>query len=340
MPPKSKFKELIDNLGIDETFTKSTRKENKFTHVKNQIPLQKNWNFMADLLFLPKTKKGYHYLLVVVDLATDVFDIEPLQKKDAEYVRDAMKRIFKRGILKLPKYSIQTDAGSEFKGVFHKWIYDNNILHRTARAGRHSQMSNVESLNKQLGRLLLGYLNKKEKDTGKYYYEWTDMTNKIRDELNKIRKKPEKSPYTHDYPVHDIKKTAKFKVGDLVHYKLDEPRDNFNQKQAGKFRTGDLHFDPIAKRITEVIFYTGDIPFRYALEGITNATYTEGQLKLSTQQEETYRIKKIIGKKRIRGITKYLIWWDGYKRTEATYEPEDKLIEDGFENLINEYNNN
>jgi hypothetical protein len=51
---------------------------------------------MADLLELPETKKGFKYLLVVVDLATDEFDIEPMTNNKSLTVVDAMKRIFKR----------------------------------------------------------------------------------------------------------------------------------------------------------------------------------------------------------------------------------------------------
>ena len=114
---------------------------------------------MADLLQLPKTSKGYTHLLVVVDLASSEFDIEPLKSTTAEATLDAMLKMFKRKYVKKPYASIRTDGGSEFKGVFHKWLYDNSILHKTASPYRHKQMANVEALNKQLARLFNGYMN-------------------------------------------------------------------------------------------------------------------------------------------------------------------------------------
>jgi hypothetical protein len=45
---------------------------------------------MADLLELPETKKGFKYLLVVVDLATDEFDIEPITNNKSLTVVDAI----------------------------------------------------------------------------------------------------------------------------------------------------------------------------------------------------------------------------------------------------------
>jgi hypothetical protein len=34
-----------------------------------------------------------------------------------------------------------------------------------------------------------------------------------------------------------------------------------------------------------------------------------------------------------------LVWWNKYLKKDATYEDEDKLIEDGLQDIINEYNN-
>ena len=33
----------------------------------------------------------------------------------------------------------------------------------------------------------------------------------------------------------------------------------------------------------------------------------------------------------------FLIWWDGYKKNESTYEPEEQLREDGLGSYIDEY---
>jgi hypothetical protein len=77
----SEFKELLDELEIDETFTKTKRrKQTEYNHVKDNIPMKANQNMMADILFLPNDN-GYKYLLVVVDLATDKFGMEPLKTK-------------------------------------------------------------------------------------------------------------------------------------------------------------------------------------------------------------------------------------------------------------------
>ena len=86
---------LIKKLNIDETYTKPVI-ETKFNKVKDNIPHVKHYNYMADLLQLPETKDGYNYVLVVVDLATDMFDIEPIKNNSATLVLEAFKKMFKR----------------------------------------------------------------------------------------------------------------------------------------------------------------------------------------------------------------------------------------------------
>ena len=167
----SKFTDLLNHLQINEKFNKRIHKKTKlgFNHVKDNIPLIANYNFMADTLFLPTANFGFKYLFVIVDLATNKFDIEPVKNKDADTTLKAMKKCFTRNYIKQPYASLKTDSGTEFRGVFHKYLYDHNILHKISLTDRHKSLSNVESLNRQLARLIFGYLNQKEIETNKVF---------------------------------------------------------------------------------------------------------------------------------------------------------------------------
>jgi len=241
---------LLDKLGIDETFTKPQKKQKIFNKVKDNVPPIEDYNYMADLLELPKTKKGFKWCLVVVDLADDTFDIEPLKNKESNTTLQGLKSIFKREILKKPKMSLTTDNGTEFKSVFNKYLTDSNINHKFTHPYRHKQIANVESLNKQLGRLFNGYMNAKEKQTGKRYNEWTDIIKVVRDELNKIREKPlPENIFDISPPEFDLTATPKFKEGDVVYYALDYPQDALGNKQdTSKFRMGDHRFSTVPKK--------------------------------------------------------------------------------------------
>jgi len=303
---------LKQSFGIDDTFTKLYRRPTRadeMTKVKEQIPLIEGYNEMIDVLHLPTDKFGYNKLLVVVDIATDAFDIEKMKGETGDESLVAFNRIIKRGIIKFPYASILTDGGSGFKGNFHKFLYERGVDHRIARPGRHHQLSNVDNLCRQLGDIFNGIMNKKEAETGKVSRAWTHAIDEVRDKLNSYRRsrsmKMPKDITTYEYPIFDnlepkmksknkesIKYiddeekqvykviNPKYKVGDLVNVLLEEPRTMNDKKQPTKnFRMGDLRLEKKKRKIIQVLYYNGPNPYRYLIEGLPNASYTEQELK-------------------------------------------------------------
>jgi hypothetical protein len=243
---------ILKELQINEKYSKPVKIKKEFSRVKDNIPLKADYNFMADLLELPETKKGYKYLLVVVDLATDEFDIEPITNNKSLTVVDAMKRMFKRRYIKKPYASIRTDGGAEFKDAFDKYCYENNILHKVGVAGRHQQAANVERLNRELGRLFNGYMNAIEEKTGETYKEWVEVVPKVRTMLNDFRKKAEGDPFADIYPTVDVTIQPKYKVGDIVYRMAEKPLDALGRKQPTQnFRVGDYRWERIPRKIVK-----------------------------------------------------------------------------------------
>jgi hypothetical protein len=266
--------------------------------------------------------------LVVVDLATNDFDIEPLKDKEPETTLKAMKNMFKRKYIKQPYASIRTDGGTEFKGVFHSYLYDKSILHKVAEPGRHKQMANVENLNRQLGRLFNGYMNNKEEESGEVYREWTDVLETVRKELNKFKHKDGKDPYTHEYPVPKYEK-AKYKVGDIVYHISEVPLSALGKKQpTQKFREGDYRWSLVPRKIVSVVAFSGKVSSRYILDSKPNVSFADYELKKAAEKEEEFVIKKIIDKKIENGKTYYKVHWKGYPKAEATWERRKKLKKD------------
>ena len=258
---------------------------------------------------MPTDKFGYNKLLVVVDIATDAFDIEKMKGETGDESLVAFNRIIKRGIVKFPYASILTDGGSGFKGNFHKFLYERGVHHRVARPGRHHQLSSVDNLCQQLGDIFNGIMNKKEVETGKVSKAWTHAIDDVRDKLNSYRRsrgmKMPKDITTYEYPIFDNlepkmkskHKTSmkyindeeeqvykvinpKYKLGDLVNVLLEEPRTMNDKKQPTKnFRMGDLRLEKKKRKIIKVLYYSGPNPYRYLIEGLPNASYTEQELK-------------------------------------------------------------
>ena len=158
------MKAILDKFDIDETLTKPIKKNKLYTRVKSIVPLVKNWNYAIDVIELPETKDKFDRLLTICDLANNAFDIEPMKKnKSPDETMKALNKIFKRKYIQKPKYSITSDSGVEFKGAFDKFCKDNAILHRVGLTGRHTQNAVVERLHREIGRIINGYLNSKER---------------------------------------------------------------------------------------------------------------------------------------------------------------------------------
>lgn len=349
--------ELKKLLNISDKQQEATkiRKPKHFNKVKENTLLVEDKNFMADLLHLPTTKKGFKYLLVIVDIASDEFDFEPLKSKVPSELVDAIVEINKRNFIKIKMnngQSLRTDDGTEFKGQFEKFLYRSSILHRVARPNRHIQVANVESLNSTLGTLLNGYMNSKEEETGQPYREWTDKLVLIRTKLNEIRKKklPDNiftymyAPWNGYIKNKSKKKTtykqipSKYKVGDYVHVALETPENALGEKQSGNFRNGDYRYTKEVHKILKVLYYNGPPYYRYIVNGFSNVSYQADELKPSQEaQQETYIVKKIINKRTTNKKIEYLVWWKGYKKSEATWEPAKTLIEDGLQDYIDDY---
>jgi len=335
----SPMQELMNKMTIDETYTKPIRY--KFPLVKNQIFPKSGYNYQADILELVQTSKGYNRLLCVVDMYSNYCDFEAMKTKNGAEVLKAFKTIFKRGIVPMPKASIRTDNGGEFKSVVDKYMYDNNILHLWSLPDRHKQMGNVENLNKQLGRVLYTYLQNKSMEVQKDYVEWTDIIDELRHNLNDAKKHPIDVDLNKYVPPEiNMQYPPKYKKDDLVYRRLEIPVDKFgNRLHNMKFRQGENRYETNKPtKILEVLAYSSPNPWRYILNGLPNVSYAEAELlPAHNETEEKFIVRKIIGKKTEKKIIYYLVWWKKKLKKDATWEPRSKLLEDNLGEYIKEY---
>jgi hypothetical protein len=276
------MKALYESLGVSKRIiddSKGIRENNVFTKYSDSAPTHPNYNLMMDLLELPTASQGYKYLLVAVDLCGNKhFDIEPLKMKTAPACLKGMKKIFSRRYIHKPYFSIVTDAGSEFKGVFDRFCEEQGIYHKVTIPKRKTQNANVESLNRLLVRLIFAYLNQQEVEKKKVVKNWLPIVPILRERLNQIRGKNVEPLTLDNYPALDLIAQPKFKVGQAVQYSLNEPRTFLGNKNTGNFREGDKRWSE-PTTIKSVFFYAGQIPFRYLVESNQLASYTESQLR-------------------------------------------------------------
>ena len=364
----SKVKQILKNLGVSNEvleLTKNVHRPKKFNSVKENIPMVANYNLMADLLYLPEDSKKFKYLLVVTDLANNHFDVAPLIERSPKTVLDAMLHIFKTShYIKKPFASISTDSGSEFKDVFDAWCKQNSIFHKISMAGRHTQQSNVESLNRILSRILNGYMNEQEMKAGKRSEknDWVHVLPLVVKELNDMRdKKLPKDPYTVEYsdfdPTTEIKSTEelkpkyidvnalftgltdgkeydmempKFKVGDVVMRLLDKPKDILGHNQPTEnFREGDVRYDfNQPRKITRILYMNNEPFYRYILNGFPNVSYSASELRKTKDKVEKLIVLKLSDRFKKNGQTYYKVHWKDSKTNKPSWEPRDELMKD------------
>ena len=138
-----------------------------------------------------------------------------------------------------------------------------------------------------------------------------------------------------------------------VRVKLDEPISVLSKKLHGKFHTGDIRWDLEIQTIKKLIL-SPDQPPTYLLNGphgrleVSQYAYTRKQLQLVPDNEnpppdsvirgkpERYIPERILKQRIRKGQLQYLVKWERYPESEATWEPADSLKED-VPNLIADF---
>ena len=352
MSEKEDFYKYFGLSNASKGFKQKQEITQLYTVPKEDIPSPHFYNYVAndtqqtDILYLPKDK-GFLYCLVVVDIATNKTDAEPVKKLDANSVLKAIQKIYKRKILSLP-HELITDQGNEFKGVFAKYFKDKKIFIKNALAGRHRQVGLVEKKNQILGKVLHMMMYSKESLTGQINTEWVDD---LKDIIKRMNERYSHKPYTDEQldekygNPYDVSQNVLL-LGTRVRVALDEPRDIIGKKLHGRFRSSDTRWTTDIYKITNIIIEPHE-PVLYQIDKQTKpnerVAYTRQRLqvisgeelpptKILKKKQTTFIVDKIVGKKIVRDKVYYKIRWKGYKESDDTYEPPQhlnkKLIDD------------
>lgn len=132
---------------------RQTKPKKVYNSITTTKPLQQvNIDLMVmDKIKTKKGNKNFAYALIIIDIYSRFLWVVPIKTKTASDTLDAWKRAFKGS--KQPK-NITSDSGSEFKGVFGKYLRDNNISHRTVEIGDHKSLGLVDRVIRTIRRKL------------------------------------------------------------------------------------------------------------------------------------------------------------------------------------------
>ena len=125
--PTITIRDVRTFLQNSSTYTSFKPVERKFARRKIIVKgINDQWQ--VDLIVLPRLKlsnKGYEYILAVIDCFSRFAYVEPMRTKTASETVSAFKKILRRAKAK-PRL-LQSDLGSEFKGVFAHFLREMSI---------------------------------------------------------------------------------------------------------------------------------------------------------------------------------------------------------------------
>lgn len=308
MPPKkrSMFNELDKAMGIDNN--KQSVKLTQAPKIKSrekgsyQVPI-KFAVLQADLIYMREDKKGFKFILTVVDVASRLMDAIPLRGREGEDVIEGFEQVWKhKHILENKVLTIYTDPGSEFKNnKVIEYFDDLGIDLRFTMTGRKNQTAIVEHMNfiitKQLGKKMTS----SELETGQHNDDWSSQLPTLVKTVNSFEKEPMKLEELFKDPKVG-KNEEILKVGTVVHVKLQKPIEHLSDKKKvlhGGFRNGDIRFDPEVTKIENVSILPGQ-PVRYMVEKHKNVSFLRKELLLADEQGQAKQKEndKITEKKR------------------------------------------
>lgn len=343
-----------EHLKNEEHFNLYRRppKEKKFERPKVNI-WKENSTQQADLGELPLDPNGYHYFLVVIEVSRRRVDAEPIKNKTAQTVLNAFKKIYQRGRLKPPTDRLECDSGKEFDNELVRNFFrnENGVLIRYGEPGRHKQQSFAERAIQEIEKPLIKRMTAQELKTGVTSVEWSED---FYDIVSKVDEKWQRNPMRIPRgPPRIDKNTVFLSEGTRVRVKLDEPISVLGKKLHGKFRTGDIRWNPEIRIIKKLIL-TPEQPPTYLLNGphgklgVSRCAYTRKELQVVPEHEnpppdsvirdkpDRYMPERILDQRIRRGQLQYLVKWKRYPESDATWEPAKRFQEDA-PNLVNRY---
>jgi hypothetical protein len=314
--------------------------------------------------------RGFTYIINMVDILTKRLYSTAVKANNQENVRRFLDGLLQDGV---EFRTIQSDQGSEFKGIVQGWADENGVKWLFSKA--HTPQSNgiVERMNGTVRRML--YASIRTGDPA-----WPSALPKIVEAINStVSFGAGKTPAQVEQDVQGsyeeqramrmkgkgVKFSPKFLVGDSVRRLInDESSDIHRKSRTGYF--GDKVYTIIdivpSKHPNFMDSYRLEDSQGQRLQGLY-AAYT---LRLVPQgsaedtirpvvendeelPEDEYEIEALLNKRTIRvgarrgqqrgqQVTQYQVLWKGYPRSQATWLPRSSLIKTARD-LVREYEN-
>ena len=149
-------KETLRAQSLNQQF-KPARKVKRYVPIYSSV----DGSYCADLIFYPSLKhhnRGYHIVLVVVEMTSRKMFAIPLKDKESREILRGFQSLF-RQTKDMPMRKLSTDKGSEFISVsLRKVLIKRKISHYANQEGDHSANGLIERANRTLKKLISVYM--------------------------------------------------------------------------------------------------------------------------------------------------------------------------------------
>jgi hypothetical protein len=335
---------------IDQLYRRPTKDENGDNPTFPKI--DPNYLQQIDLLYLPNDN-GMKYCLVVVDQGSRYLGAIALEDRTVNDVIKGLKGLYKSSKYLKKPVNIVSDQGSEFLGSFDSELHKMGInYHKIVKSGRHRSVSLAERKNQTIGKIISKILTQVQLTSGNASSKWVsylpiivDSINEKIDEQNK-KIKPQKLEDVKPITSNPDHKIDLLNEGDEVRVALDNPIDVNGKSLNGKFRTGDIRWNPKIRTV-KYMYMKPNEPIMYFLDGnhgnlkIETVGYTRNQLQKVSTREKDIQIQQPLFENennrheiqhiRDRGVNEldqimYLVKFKGIRK--AVWMERSKLVQD------------
>lgn len=161
----------LDSEVYNEIFTIPSKMSKKFNHFDIDEPHDTH---QVDLLYMPRDyykNKGYKYILCVIDCASRYKAARPLTKRTGESVLENLKDIYQNDPYMILPFNFNFDLGSEFKNSDIK-NFCKELEINVKYNEKSFHLGFVESMNRELAKILFKDQQIMEIETGKTNRQW------------------------------------------------------------------------------------------------------------------------------------------------------------------------
>lgn len=318
---KVKLSNALKWLRGQDVYTLHKPTKNKFPR-RQTIVSGMEEQLQADLIDVKALKSkndGMTYLLTAIDVFSKRAWVVPIQSKSGEDVCSALEEIINAVHFR----SIQTDKGREFLNrAVQELFRKRNISHFTSQ-NDNIKASVVERFNKTFQMTLYRYFTHTNNTR---YIEVVDNLVKAYNNSynrsigmtpNQVNIENQEDVWLRLYPPTMNKNPPKLQIGDYV--RISKARLTFERGYTPSW-SSEVYTVHNIKNTNPVVYEINDLNNDEIL-----GTFYENELQ-KVDKPNTYKVEKVLKRKKVRGETKYYVKWLGYPESFNQWINQNDLV--------------